>query len=122
MKVIVADDSRVMRKIINNVVESLGHDPVEAINGQHVMEILNSDDSIGLVLLDWNMPMLNGLEVIKNMQNDDRFRTIPIVMVSTESERKNITEALKAGAKNYITKPFTPQDLASKIQDTLNRI
>lgn len=118
MKVVIADDSLVMRKIIVNVVESLGHEGIHATNGQNLLEILDQCyDEVGLVLLDWNMPGINGIDALKTMQKDSRFRTIPVFMVSTESEDVKVNEALAAGAKGYLSKPFTPEELAKKIKD-----
>jgi len=118
MKVIVTDDSLVMRKIIVNVVESLGHEGIHATNGQDLLALLEQfADEVGLVLLDWNMPGLSGVEALKAIQGNSRFRAIPVFMVSTESEDVKIDEALKAGAKGYLSKPFTPEELAAKIKD-----
>jgi len=120
MKVIVVDDSLVMRKIIVNVVEALGYEGVHATNGQNLLEILEQyGDEVGLVLLDWNMPGINGIEALKTMQRNSRFRAIPVFMVSTESEDVKVEEALASGAKGYLSKPFTPEELATKIKDIL---
>ncbi|WAC06472.1 MAG: response regulator [Thermodesulfobacteriota bacterium] len=120
MKVIVVDDSLVMRKIIVNVVESLGYEGVHATNGKNLLEILeHCGGEVGLVLLDWNMPGINGIEALKTMQKDSRFRAIPVFMISTESEDAKVGEALKTGAKGYLAKPFTPEELAAKIKDIL---
>jgi two-component system chemotaxis response regulator CheY len=120
MKIIVVDDSLVMRKIIVNVVESLGYEGVHATNGQNLLEILGQcGDEVGLVLLDWNMPGINGIEALKTMQKNSRLRAIPVFMVSTESEDVKVEEALASGAKGYLSKPFTPEELATKIKDIL---
>ncbi len=116
MKVIVADDSLLMRKIIQNELDELGYKGVGAVNGKKVLEILENDSTdIGLVILDWNMPVMDGLEVVKVLQEDKRFKEIPVLMVSTESEDARINEALKAGAKDYLCKPFTSEEIAEKI-------
>jgi two-component system chemotaxis response regulator CheY len=120
MKVIVVDDSLVMRKIIVNVVESLGYEGVHATNGQNLLEILEQcGDEVGLVLLDWNMPGINGIEALKTMQKNSRLRATPVLMVSTESEDVKVEEALASGARGYLSKPFTPEELATKIKDIL---
>ena len=120
MKVVVVDDSLVMRKIIVNVVESLGYEGVPANNGQNLLEILERcGNEVGLVLLDWNMPGITGIDALRSMQKDSRFRSIPVFMVSTESEDVKIEEALAAGATGYLSKPFTPEELATKIKDIL---
>ncbi|MCX8011929.1 MAG: response regulator [Desulfobacterota bacterium] len=120
MKVIVADDSLVMRKIIINIVESLGYEVIPAANGDQLLEILHqSGHEISLVLLDCNMPGVNGLEALKAIQSNSRFQSIPVVMISTESEESKVEEALKFGARGYLAKPFTPEKLLDKIRDIL---
>lgn len=122
MKVIVVDDSLVMRKIIAAVVESLGHKALHAANGHQMLDILEEmGDGIGLVLLDWNMPGLNGIEALRIMRQNARFRCIPVFMVSTESEGARVSEAIKAGAADYLAKPFTSDELAAKIQSALEK-
>jgi len=120
MKILSADDSSMIRKVIKGAVEMIGHELLEARDGQEALEVLEARSSeIGLVLLDWNMPRLDGLSVLKKMQEDSRFRHIPAMMVTTEVERTKVVEAVKAGAKNYVMKPFSQADLVSKITETL---
>ncbi|MBN2468290.1 MAG: response regulator [Deltaproteobacteria bacterium] len=120
MKFLVADDSMVMRSIITKVINSLGHETVHAANGQQVLELVEEIGAdIDLVLLDWNMPVLNGVETVKAIRGGSRFSAIPIIMISTESEDAKIDEALKAGATGYVPKPFTPEALSSAIQKAL---
>ncbi len=120
MKVIVADDSMVMRKIISKVVVELGYDPMHAANGKEVFDILDEKvDEVGLVLLDWHMPLMNGFEVLTSMQKDSRYKQIPILMVTTESEVENIKKVVDTGARNFLSKPFTSEELSFKIQETL---
>ena len=114
MKLIVADDSRLVRGIVEKIVASMGFDAVLAANGKEALELLETG-GIGLVLLDWNMPIMNGIDVIKKMRSDDRFRQIPVLMVSTESEDERIQQALEAGAQGYLPKPFTPEQLTEAI-------
>lgn len=122
MKVLIADDSRLVRGIVERAVVSDGFEALQAINGQDAMNILESDyRNVGIVLLDWNMPVMNGIDVIRNMRSDDRFKKIPVLMVSTESEENRIQEAVKAGAQGYLTKPFTPDQLKDAIHHVLNK-
>ena len=122
MKLIVADDSRMVRGIVTKVIESLGYEAVPASNGREAINALEvHDQNVGLVLLDWNMPELNGIDVIKKMRTDDRFKNIPVLMVSTESEEDRIQQALNAGAQGYLTKPFTPEKLAEAIRRILTQ-
>lgn len=120
MKLIAADDSRLVRGIIEKTVASIGYEAIHAANGKEALNILEIDgQDIKLVLLDWNMPVLNGIDVIKNMRGDDRFKNIPVLMVSTESEDAKIQEAINAGAQGYLAKPFTPEQLIEAIHHVL---
>lgn len=120
MKLIVADDSRMVRGIVTRIVEPLGYEVVAAGNGQEALNILESgEQNINLVLLDWNMPVLNGIDVIKKMRADSRLKSIPVLMVSTESEEDRIKQAMDAGAQGYLTKPFTPEQLTKAIRRAL---
>jgi two-component system, chemotaxis family, chemotaxis protein CheY len=120
MKVLSADDSLMIRRVIKNAVDVLGFEFLEAKDGQEAIEIMEKEYlNVGLVLLDWNMPRLNGLEVLKKLKSDDRFRPIPVVMVTTEVERTRVIEAISAGAKNYVMKPFSHEDLMAKIMQSM---
>ncbi|OGJ89337.1 MAG: histidine kinase [Candidatus Raymondbacteria bacterium RifOxyA12_full_50_37] len=120
MKILSADDSGMIRRVIKSTVESMGHELLEARDGQEALEVLEARGrDIGLILLDWNMPRLDGLSLLKKIQVDSRLNTIPVIMVTTEVERNKVVEAIKAGAKNYVMKPFSQADLVSKINETL---
>lgn len=120
MKILSADDSSTIRRIIKGVVEVLGYDFCEAENGKRAMEVLEKEYSnIDLVLLDWNMPEMNGFEVLKAIMADERFSSIPVMMVTTESELGNVAKAVSAGAKHYLTKPFSTEDLSARIMECL---
>lgn len=120
MKVLSVDDSAIIRKIIRGSVDVLGLGFLEAGNGMEALEVLaQQHDEVGLILLDWNMPVLDGISTLKKIKEDDRFRGIPVMMVTTEGEKRNVVEAVKAGAKHYLTKPFTPEDLTSKMLECI---
>jgi two-component system chemotaxis response regulator CheY len=120
MKVLSADDSLMIRRVIKNAVDVLGHGFLEAKDGQEALEIMEKEYAdVGLVLLDWNMPRMNGFEVLKKLKSDDRFKNIPVVMVTTEVERAKVVEAISAGAKNYVMKPFSHEDLIAKMMQSL---
>jgi two-component system chemotaxis response regulator CheY len=117
MKVIVADDSQVMRMIIEKIVNSLGYEAVHAGNGQEVLSVLEKGcGDTDLILLDWNMPVLNGLETLRRIKKSRTTRDIPVLMVSTESEEDKIQQVMNAGAGGYISKPFTAESLAAVIR------
>ncbi len=119
MKILSADDSSMIRRVIRGAVEMVGHELLEAKDGKEALEVLEKHQDIGLILLDWNMPNLDGLSVLKAVKADSRISHIPVVMVTTEVERSKVVEAIKAGAKNYVMKPFAQSDLVSKIMETL---
>lgn len=122
-KVLSVDDSRMMRAIIKGAAESLGFDVLEAGNGEEAFQVLEANDAadISLILLDVNMPGMNGFEVLEKLKADNRYMEIPVMMVTTESERANIVRAIKAGAANYVCKPFTPEELVTKIAESMGQ-
>jgi len=129
MKVLVVDDSNTMRRIIKNVVTRLGYkDIYEGADGIEGLEQLNKHPDIGIILTDWNMPTMNGLQFIKKVRADERFKEVPIIMITTEGGKREVITALKAGVNNYIVKPFTPQVLKDKLtpifgeQDTTEEV
>ena len=120
MKLIAADDSRMIRGIVERTVALAGYEAILAANGKEALSALATyGREIRLVLLDWNMPELNGIDVLKNMRLDDRYKNIPVLMVSTESEEDKIKEAIGAGAQGYLTKPFTPDQLIGAIHQVM---
>ena len=117
---IVADDSRVMRNIIDRAIKPIGLETVPAGNGQEVLDALEvHGQEIRLILLDWNMPVMNGLDVLEAMQGNERYQDIPVLMVSTEAEREKMDRAFAAGAKGYLSKPFTSEALVQSIRETI---
>ena len=111
-----------IRKIIRGAVEVLDGDLLEASDGIEALELLEEEyRSIDLILLDWNMPRLDGMEVLKKLKADSRFRAIPVMMVTTESERSNIVKAIQHGAVHYLVKPFTIQELVKRIMESLGK-
>lgn len=120
MKVLIIDDSSVARKTIALTVESLGYTCIEAKNGVDGLATLEKEaDQIALIMLDWNMPGLSGLEVLVEIRKNPKSQAIPVMMVTTEMERSNMVEAVKAGANHYLTKPFTPEDLSVRVLQCL---
>lgn len=116
MKLVVVDDSSTMRRIIKNTLARLGYKEVfEAEDGKLGWELVNQHDDLGMLITDWNMPVMNGLELVKKVRKDERFKDLPIIMVTTEGGKAEVITALKAGVNNYIVKPFTPQVLKEKL-------
>jgi two-component system chemotaxis response regulator CheY len=116
LKLLVVDDSSTMRRIIKNTLQRLGHkDILEGGDGVEGWNVLNSNSDIDMLITDWNMPEMNGLELVKKVRADSRFTDLPIIMVTTEGGKAEVITALKAGVNNYIVKPFTPQVLKEKL-------
>ncbi|ACM92066.1 chemotaxis response regulator [Nautilia profundicola AmH] len=120
MKILVVDDSSTMRRIIVNTLARLGYkDVVQAADGVEAWEVMQANPDIGVVITDWNMPNMNGLELVKKIRAEEKYKDIPIIMVTTEGGKAEVITALKAGVNNYIVKPFTPQVLKEKLQAVL---
>jgi two-component system chemotaxis response regulator CheY len=116
MKVLVIDDSRAMRSILGRIVKSIGFDEVvEAGNGQEALERLDEGPLPSLALIDWNMPVMDGLEFVTSVRARPECRNITLMMVTTESEHGQIVRALAAGAHEYVIKPFTPDAIVEKL-------
>ena len=120
MKLLVVDDSSTMRRIIKNTLQRLGYEEIfEAENGVEAWDILDKNSDMGVLITDWNMPEMNGLELVKKTRADSRFADIPIIMITTEGGKVEVITAIKAGVNNYIVKPFTPQVLKEKLEVVL---
>jgi len=120
MKILSVDDSGVMRRIVGRTVDLLGYGLLEAGNGQEALAILAREHKeVALVILDVNMPEMDGFECLARIKADPDLQAIPVMMLTTESERGKIIQAIKAGASNYICKPFQAEDLAVKITESL---
>ncbi len=117
MKFLVVDDSSTMRRIIKNSLKRIGfEDIVEAENGRDALEKMGEED-VNIILTDWNMPEMDGLEFVKRVRATNQ--AIPILMVTTNAAKDDIVEALKVGVNNYIVKPFTPETLKEKVESVL---
>lgn len=120
MKLLVVDDSSVTRKVIKAVASSLHLATEDAQDGVEALEKLSSlHEQICLILLDWNMPEKSGYDVLVELKASPLYRHIPVMMVTALGQKENIIAAVKAGACNYLTKPFTVDELASKIVECL---
>lgn len=112
----VIDDSRAMRLILSRIAGQLGFDVVEAGNGREALDKLAAMDATPeLALVDWNMPEMDGLEFVAAVRREPRYKSMTLMMVTTESERNQIVRALAAGAHEYVIKPFTPDAIAEKL-------
>jgi two-component system chemotaxis response regulator CheY len=121
MKILIVDDFSTMRRIMKNVLKQLNFvNIIEADDGSTALETLQRE-KIDLVVSDWNMPKMTGLELIKVIRSDDALKHIPFLMVTAEAQQENIIEAVKSGVSNYIVKPFTAETLSQKINQIFNK-
>lgn len=115
MKVLVVDDSRAMRRIIARFLVELGFEVHEAGSGLEALVAAPKIEGLKLVLLDWNMPEMDGGALLARLRSDPQFADLPIMMVTTESEMEQVEVALQAGASEYLMKPFDRQALCEKL-------
>jgi two-component system cell cycle response regulator len=115
-KILSVDDSATMRRLVGRAAAVLGFDLLEAANGEEALLLASKNvDDIALIVLDVNMPVLDGETTLQRLKNDPALKEIPVMMLTTESERKRVLGFVQAGAANYLMKPFTPADLATKV-------
>jgi two-component system chemotaxis response regulator CheY len=115
MRALVVDDSRTVRAIIGKILREMGMDVLDAGNGVQALEQLQQDPGLELLLVDWNMPEMNGLDFIRAVRAQRAYDHVRILMVTTETESAQVTLALNAGANEYLMKPFTKEILVAKL-------
>ena len=119
LKIMAVDDSPTMRRIIINTLKRAGFtDVVEATDGRDALAKMKVE-KVDFVITDWNMPEMDGLTFVTSLRSIEEFRSLPVLMVTTRSVKEDILDAMKAGVNNYIVKPFTPDTLKAKIEQTL---
>ena len=121
MKVLVVDDFATMRRILKNILKEIGFkDIVEADNGRNALQELKKE-KFDLVLCDWNMPEMSGLELLNAIRSEEELKDMPFVMVTAEAQKENIILAVKAGVTSYVVKPFTAEIIGGKLEKVFNR-
>ena len=116
IKVLVVDDMSTMRRILKNVLRQIGFsDIIEAENGQDALTKLKSG-GFGLVISDWNMPVMQGIELLRAVRADADLKTLPFLMVTGEAQKENLIEAVQVGVSSYVVKPFTAELLQGKLE------
>lgn len=117
MKALVVDDSMTIRKIVIKALSSIGiTDVAEAGDGEECVKSVAAAE-FDIVLLDWNMPKMTGIEALRNIR--EAGKKVPIIMVTTEAEKSRVIEAIKTGANEYLIKPFSPEQLAAKVKNVI---
>ncbi|HEV3483446.1 MAG TPA: response regulator [Candidatus Acidoferrales bacterium] len=115
MNALVIDDSSTMRLILTRFLAKMGFQVVEAANGREALQRLRDMGRPDLVLVDWNMPEMNGVDFVRSVRADRSFDDLPLVMVTTNTELEHVAEALEAGANEYVMKPFTMDVIREKL-------
>ncbi len=116
-KILAVDDSSTMLRILVNTLNKAGYNNViTADNGQDALQKLMENGDVTLVLSDWNMPEMKGLDLLQAIRSDDKFKLLPFIMVTSRNVKEDILEAVRAGANDYLVKPFTVESLKEKIE------
>uniref|UniRef100_A0A7C3V3P4 Response regulator n=1 Tax=Desulfobacca acetoxidans TaxID=60893 RepID=A0A7C3V3P4_9BACT len=116
MKVLVVDDFATMRKIVRNILKQIGFEDIsEAEDGNAALRLIKNEQ-VGLVVTDWNMPNMSGIDLLREIRQNPQTADIPVLMVTAEGLKDNVLEAVKAGVNNYVVKPFTAEVLQEKIE------
>ena len=118
-KALVADDSKTIRTILARTLKEIGFEVLEAANGREALEVIEAEKTtVPLILLDWDMPEMNGLDLLKRLRETPEFSSMVVVMVTAQNDLDHIGEALEAGANEYVMKPFTKDVLVGKLELT----
>ena len=119
IKILIVDDFATMRRILKNILKQLDFkNLVEADDGTSAWDVLESQ-TIDLVISDWNMPKMTGLELLKKVRASAKYKTVPFLMVTAEAQKQNVIEAVQAGVSNYVVKPFTAEAISDKLSKIL---
>ena len=116
MKVLVVDDFATMRRIVKNVLKQIGFTKIiEADDGSTALTVLKKE-KVDLIISDWNMPKVTGLDLLKAVRSDASMKDMPFLMVTAEAQKDNVIQAVQAGVSNYVVKPFTAESLKEKLE------
>src|ERR1700743_550354 len=116
-KALIVDDSKTIRMILSRIMREFGYEICEAANGKDGLKVMESEEAtVDLALADWNMPEMNGLEMVKQLRHNPEFASVKVIMVTTETEVDHVVSALDAGANEYVMKPFTKDILREKLE------
>lgn len=126
-RILIVDDMSSIRDLVKTHLKSLGYTlMVESMDGaagyEQLLKNLNAGTPIGLVISDWNMPKLSGLDFLKKVRASQEFAQLPFVLLTSETERDQVTDAIMAGVNQYIVKPFSPKTFTEKLQSVFNKL
>ena len=121
MKILVVDDFATMRRILKNVLKQIGFtNIVEADDGSTALAVLKKD-KIDLIMSDWNMPKVSGLDLLKAVRSDEAMKATPFLMVTAEGQKDSVIQAVQAGVSNYVVKPFTADTIKEKLEQMFDK-
>lgn len=118
MRAMIVDDSRAQRMLLKRAVAPLGFDVIEAENGEDALSKLDTDDPVDVMLVDWNMPVMDGLALVRRVRATRAFADVFVMMVTSESDPKKMARALMVGADDYLVKPVDGEMIRSKLEQT----
>ncbi len=119
IRILIVDDFATMRRILKNILKQLGFKNIlEADDGTTALEVLEKQE-IDLIISDWNMPKMTGLELLKRVRVSEKYKRAPFLMVTAEAQKQNVIEAVQAGVSNYVVKPFTAEAISDKLEKIL---
>ncbi len=116
MHAMIVDDSRAIRRMLQRIVQPLGFDTLDAEHGQDALDQLDTDNPVDVMLVDWNMPVMDGLTLVKQVRSSSEFADTTILMVSSESDPRKMMKALLAGADDYLVKPVSQEMIRDKLE------
>lgn len=116
MRALIVDDSRAMRTMLGRMMAEFGFEILQAAHGKEALAVLEAQGRPEVMLLDWNMPEMNGFELLVAVRADPRWNDLPIIMVTTETEMAQVAKAIEHGVNEYVMKPFTKDVLLSKLE------
>jgi len=116
MKILVVDDSKAVRKIVRNMLNNVSCEVFEAEDGEKALDLIYEHGYFDLILLDWNMPKIDGYEFLRTVKENPDWKGIKIIMITSKNDQESVIEALKAGADEYLMKPFDQKMLLTKIE------
>jgi len=116
MKILVVDDFSTMRKIIKNILQQFGFSNIEEAEDGRIALARLQKGGVDFVISDWNMPNMMGIDLLRSVRSDEKLKALPFLMVTAESQKENVLQAVQAGVSNYIVKPFTAEVMEEKLK------
>jgi two-component system chemotaxis response regulator CheY len=116
MRALIIDDSKAMRKVLGRTMSNMGFEVDEAMNGEEAIVLLEHSDNTGIVLVDWNLPEMSGLDFVKAIRSTDHYDSIRLMMVTSDTDEDQMATAFQAGVDEYVTKPFTADIIRDKVR------